>query len=249
MRILVVGGGPGGLYFSILAKREDPSLDITVIERNGDGVTFGWGVVFSDETLGHLLSADAPTHEQIAAGFAHWDAIDNHYRGERLRSVGHGFSGIARRELLQILTQRARDLGITIRFDTEYESFDSFSDYDLVVAADGVNSRIREHFAESFQPDLDLGQCRFVMPFDEEEQAIGLANDSDFGLYDYVYSGDAARAWAIAQRLRAGNVGINTLQRNHEAPFGGFKQSGLGRDGGSFGLHAYSELQSVVWST
>ena len=92
-----------------------------------------------------------------------------------------------------------------------------------------------------------FGPVVVVIPFDDEEDAIAQANDSDYGLYDYVFSGDSARALRVAERLRTGNVGINTLQRNHEAPFGGFKQSGIGRDGGSFGLHAYSELQSVVW--
>ena len=86
-----------------------------------------------------------------------------------------------------------------------------------------------------------------VVPFDDEEGAVAMANDSDYGLYSYVFSGDTARAWRVAQQLRSGNVGINTLQRNHEAPFGGFKQSGVGRDGGDYGLHAYSEMQSIVW--
>jgi acyl-CoA reductase-like NAD-dependent aldehyde dehydrogenase len=86
-----------------------------------------------------------------------------------------------------------------------------------------------------------------VVPFDTEDEAIAIANDSDFGLYSYVFSKDTSRAWEVAKRLRAGNVGINSLQRNNEAPFGGFKQSGVGRDGGSFGLYAYSEMQSIVW--
>ena len=92
-----------------------------------------------------------------------------------------------------------------------------------------------------------FGPVLVVVPFDDEEEAVALANGTDFGLYDYVWSGDVTRAVNLAARLRTGNVGINTLQRNHEAPFGGFKLSGVGRDGGSFGLHAYSELQSVVW--
>jgi acyl-CoA reductase-like NAD-dependent aldehyde dehydrogenase len=92
-----------------------------------------------------------------------------------------------------------------------------------------------------------FGPVVVVVPFDDEDEAIAIANDSDYGLYSYVFSKDTARAWGVAQRLRSGNVGINTLQRNHEAPFGGFKQSGVGRDGGDFGLHAYSEMQSIVW--
>jgi acyl-CoA reductase-like NAD-dependent aldehyde dehydrogenase len=86
-----------------------------------------------------------------------------------------------------------------------------------------------------------------VVPFDDEEEGIAISNDSDYGLYDYVYSGDAARAYRVARRLQAGNVGINTAQRNHETPFGGYKMSGVGRDGGTFGLQAYTELKSIVW--
>jgi acyl-CoA reductase-like NAD-dependent aldehyde dehydrogenase len=92
-----------------------------------------------------------------------------------------------------------------------------------------------------------FGPVVSVVPFDDEDEAVAIANDSDFGLYSYVFTADTGRAWNVAKRLRSGNVGINSLQRNHEAPFGGFKQSGVGRDGGSFGLHAYSEMQSIVW--
>ncbi len=92
-----------------------------------------------------------------------------------------------------------------------------------------------------------FGPVVVVVPFDDDDEAVAIANDSDFGLYSYVFSADTGRAWEVAKRLRSGNVGINSLQRNHEAPFGGFKQSGVGRDGGSFGLWAYSELQSIVW--
>ncbi len=92
-----------------------------------------------------------------------------------------------------------------------------------------------------------FGPVVVVIPFDDDDEAIALANGTAFGLYDYVFSGDTARAYAVAQQLRTGNVGINTVQRNHETPFGGFKMSGVGRDGGRFGFHAYSELQSIVW--
>jgi acyl-CoA reductase-like NAD-dependent aldehyde dehydrogenase len=94
-----------------------------------------------------------------------------------------------------------------------------------------------------------FGPVIVVVPFEDDDEAVEIANDSDYGLYSYVFSADAGGAWSIAKRLRSGNVGINTLQRNHEAPFGGFKQSGVGRDGGSYGLLAYSELQSIIWST
>ena len=92
-----------------------------------------------------------------------------------------------------------------------------------------------------------FGPVVVVVPFDDEDEGVALANGTEFGLYDYVFSKDTAKAYEIAQQLRTGNVGINTVQRNHDLPFGGFKQSGVGRDGGVFGFHAYSELQSIVW--
>ena len=110
----------------------------------------------------------------------------------------------------------------------------------LLIGCDNTMTPVREEI---------FGPVVVVVPFDDEDEAVAIANDSDFGLYSYVFTKDTARAWSVARRLRSGNVGINTLQRNHEAPFGGFKQSGVGRDGGSFGLHAYSELQSIVWTS
>src|SRR6476660_5113876 len=104
-KIVCIGGGPAGLYFALLYKKAQPEAEVTVVERNALGVTFGWGVVFSDETLSYLEENDTPTHEAITKAFAHWTAIDIHYRGECLRSDGHGFSGIARKELLRILTE------------------------------------------------------------------------------------------------------------------------------------------------
>ena len=112
MKIVCIGGGPSGLYFALLYKKARPDADITVVERNAAGVTFGWGVVFSDETLSYLEENDPPTHAAITKSFAHWTAIDIHYKGACLRSDGHGFSGIARKELLQILQDRCRELGV-----------------------------------------------------------------------------------------------------------------------------------------
>lgn len=110
----------------------------------------------------------------------------------------------------------------------------------LMVGCTPEMTPVREEF---------FGPVVVVVPYDDDDEAVAIANDSDYGLYSYVFSGDASKAWGIAKRLRSGNVGINTLQRNHEAPFGGFKQSGVGRDGGSYGLLAYSELQSIVWGS
>jgi len=160
MKIVCIGGGPAGLYFALLYKKARPDADITVLERNAAGVTFGWGVVFSDETLSYLEENDPPTHEAITRSFAHWTAIDIHYKGACLRSDGHGFSGIARKELLQILQDRCRELGVTLQFDTEVDDYKSLTaGADLVIACDGVKSKIRDQYAEG--PTLTPGAPDF----------------------------------------------------------------------------------------
>src|SRR5215218_9388056 len=143
MRIACLGGGPAGLYFAIAMKRRDPRHEIVVVERNRPYDTFGWGVVLSDETLANLETADPESADAIRASFVYWDDIAVHYRGTVTRSSGHGFCGIGRKRLLNILQDRARDLGVTLLFDTDFESADAYRDYDLVVAADGANSKIR----------------------------------------------------------------------------------------------------------
>jgi anthraniloyl-CoA monooxygenase len=162
MKIGVIGGGPGGLYFALLAKKLLPHHEVRVLERNRADDTFGWGVVFSDETLGNFIEADDRTYRRITEDFVHWDAIDTHFRGRRIRSGGHGFCGIARRRLLQILQERCLELGVRLEFETELDSTDVLADADLVVAADGVNSKIRAAHADAFRPDLELGASRFI---------------------------------------------------------------------------------------
>jgi anthraniloyl-CoA monooxygenase len=166
MKVVCIGGGPAGLYFAILYKKARPDAEITVVERNAPGVTFGWGVVFSDETLSYLEENDRPTHEAITSSFAHWDAIDIHYKGACLRSGGHGFSGIARKKLLGILQDRCRELGVKLVFDTEVDDHEELvrrlGGADLVIACDGVKSKIRERLAEHFKPSADLRRCRYI---------------------------------------------------------------------------------------
>lgn len=166
MKIVCIGGGPAGLYFALLYKKARPEADVTVVERNARGVTFGWGVVFSDETLSYLEESDRPTHEAITKSFAHWDAIDIHYRGARLRSGGHGFSGIARKELLVILQERCRELGVEVLFDVDVDDYadvvQRLGGADLVVACDGVRSKIRERHADVFEPSIDLRRARYM---------------------------------------------------------------------------------------
>ena len=162
MRIVCLGGGPAGLYFATLIKQADPGHEITVIERSPRDDTYGWGVVFSDSTLDGLEAADPETYRAIKNAFVHWDDIDIHYRGECLRSTGHGFAGISRAKLLDILQQRAESLGIEVLFDTPAQLPEHYPDADLIVAADGIHSAVRQHYAEHFQPNIAIGECRYL---------------------------------------------------------------------------------------
>lgn len=162
MNIVCIGGGPAGLYFAILMKKQDPGREIVVYERNRPYDTFGWGVVFSDQTLENLSGADDPTRREIIDSFAHWDDIDIHFGGRVIRSGGHAFCGIERKHLLNILQRRAEGLGVELVFETEVEGVHQFPDADLIVAADGVNSRVRSAHAERFEPDIAIGGCRYI---------------------------------------------------------------------------------------
>ncbi len=163
MKIAVMGGGPGGLYFSALAKQLGPHHEITVWERNAPDDTFGFGVVFSDETLGGIEHADAAVYAAMQREFARWDDIDVHYRGEVFTSGGHGFAAMSRKRLLEILQERCRDLGVTLHFLTEAPDVEELSrTHDLVLAADGLNSAVRRRYEETFQPTLDVRQCKYM---------------------------------------------------------------------------------------
>ena len=162
MRIVCIGGGPAGLYFALLMKQLDPRHEITVVERNRPTDTFGWGVVFSDATMAHMRQWDAETCAAIEAAFAHWDDIELVFKGRRIRSGGHGFVGIGRQRLLGILQDRCQALGVTLRFETEADSDLDFPDADLVIAADGINSKVRTAYADVFRPEVDVRPNRFI---------------------------------------------------------------------------------------
>jgi anthraniloyl-CoA monooxygenase len=163
MKIVCVGGGPAGLYFATSMKLRNPDHDVTVLERNPVGVTFGWGVVFSDETLDNLRNNDPESAQEIQDSFAHWDDVEVHVRGkETIRSGGHGFVGIGRKHLLDILAKRAMDLGADVRFECEVEDLSGFTKADLVVGCDGVNSRVRQLYAEQFQTNVDARKNKYI---------------------------------------------------------------------------------------
>jgi anthraniloyl-CoA monooxygenase len=162
MRAVCLGGGPGGLYFAISLKRRDPAHEVVVVERNRPDDTFGWGVVLSDETLANLQANDPESAARVRESFVYWDDIAVHYRGQTVRSSGHGFSGIGRKRLLNILQERALALGVRLEFETEAKDVSAYADYDLIVGADGANSRVRTAHADMFKPDIDVRTCKYI---------------------------------------------------------------------------------------
>ena len=162
MKTTVLGAGPAGLYLSILLKKADPRHEVVVVERNPPDATFGFGVVFSEETLGRLRDADEPTFTAITDAWASWTTIDVHFRGELIRSYGHRFSAIRRTALLGILQRRARELGVEMVFEQEVADLDSLPEADLLVGADGVNSQVRRAHEKAFGPELDAYPTRFA---------------------------------------------------------------------------------------
>jgi anthraniloyl-CoA monooxygenase len=200
MNILCIGGGPAGLYFSLLMKKQNPAHQITIVERNRAYDTFGWGVVFSDQTLGNLVNADEQTARSILQSFNHWDDIDTHFKGQVVSSGGHGFCGIGRKRLLNILQERCEELDVKLVFETDVTDDQALAleyDADLVIACDGLNSRVRTRYEQSYQPDIDTRKCRFVwlgtkklfsaFTFAFEETEHGW-----FQAHAYQYDGDTA---------------------------------------------------------
>jgi anthraniloyl-CoA monooxygenase len=242
MKIVCLGGGPAGLYFSILAKKANPAWEITVIERNRADATFGWGVVFSDKTMGGFQVADPETHGAITRAFRHWDDIDVYFKGKKLTSGGHGFCGIARIKLLQIFQQRAASLGVKLIFQTEVTDPDEYStDFDLVVASDGASSVTRRKYDQFFKPNIDVRHNRFIwlgsrkkldaFTFDFRETEWGWFNlhayrfDEDWSTFivetpekNWLKAGidkmEAAESIALCEKLFAERLDGNALVSN-----------------------------------
>ncbi|KPQ09927.1 MAG: anthraniloyl-CoA monooxygenase [Rhodobacteraceae bacterium HLUCCA09] len=237
MKVVCLGGGPAGLYFAISMKLRDPAHEVTVLERNRPDDTFGWGVVLSDETLQNLGRNDARSAEMIHAHFAYWDDVAVHHKGARTVSTGHGFCGIGRRKLLELLQERARELGVDLRFETEVDDIEALMrDHDLVVAADGINSRTRGRFEESFRPEIDKRACKFVwlgthakfddaftFVFEETEHGWVWAHayqfDADTATFIVECSEDTWRRWGFGEMTQ--DESIATCERIFAAHLGG----------------------------
>ena len=200
MNIVCLGGGPAGLYFGLLMKLRHPEHHIVVLERNKPYDTFGWGVVFSDATMLRLQVADPITASEILGAFNHWDDIAVHFKGETMRSGGHGFCGIGRKRLLNILQKRCEDVGVELVFEAEVDAnADIGAQYkaDLVIACDGINSKVRSRFAATYKPDIDERKCRFVWLgtrklFDAFTFALEETEHGWFQAHAYQYDGDTS---------------------------------------------------------
>ena len=193
MSIACVGGGPAGLYFAISMKLRDPSREVHLYERNPRGVTFGWGVVFSDQTVDNLMANDPVSGAAIAGSFAHWDDIDVHIAGECIRSSGHGFIGIGRKQLLDLLSARAEELGVKLRYDNECDPDPAaWTGYDLVIAADGINSRIRDSRPHAFEVQVEERANKFIW----------LGTPKTFDAFTFAFEQtEAGWIWAHAYRF------------------------------------------------
>ncbi|MCA8941338.1 MAG: bifunctional salicylyl-CoA 5-hydroxylase/oxidoreductase [Planctomycetes bacterium] len=204
MKVVCIGGGPGGLFSGILLKKAFPDAEIEIFERNKPDDTFGWGVVFSDETFGNIEAADPVSIGEVRGRFRYWDDIHTFFGGECVVSTGHGFCGTSRRELLEILQARCRELGVRMNFEVEIDSLEQFADADLIIACDGVNSWIREAYREHFKPSIDWRKCKFAWyGTDLELEAFTfIFKENDAGLFQvhaYPFA-DGLSTWIVECR-------------------------------------------------
>lgn len=207
MKVMCLGGGPAGLYFAISMKLRDPSHDITVLERNKANDTFGWGVVLSDDALERMQKNDPISTQTIRDHFAYWDDIAVEHNGVRTVSGGHGFAGIGRKQMLIDLQARATELGVNMVFETEFKTAGEYrKDYDLVVATDGINSRVRAEYKDIFEPDIDTRLCKFIwlgthQKFDDAFTFIFEKTDHGW-MWAHVYQFDDNTATFIVECLQ-----------------------------------------------
>ncbi len=224
MKIVCIGGGPAGLYFALLMKKQNPAHRVTVVERNRPYDTFGWGVVFSDQTLGHLQAADPETAGEILGAFNHWDDIEVNIRGQRITSGGHGFCGIGRKRLLNILQRRCEQLGVELQFETDVQDDQQYRDADLIIASDGLNSRIRHKYAATYQPDVDLRDCRFVWlgthkKFDAFTFAFEETEHGWFQAHAYQFDGDTSTFIVETPEKVWLKAGIDKMEKEESIAF------------------------------
>ncbi|MBX3654800.1 MAG: bifunctional salicylyl-CoA 5-hydroxylase/oxidoreductase [Ramlibacter sp.] len=227
MNILCIGGGPAGLYFALLMKQRHPAHRVVVVERNRPFDTFGWGVVLSDQTLDNLRRADAPSARLIGDAFNHWDDIEVFFKGRSVRSTGHGFCGIGRKHLLNILQDRCMALGVELVFETDVTDDQALAAQygaDLVIASDGLNSRIRNRYASAYQPDVDLRQCRFVWlgtrkTFDAFTFAFEQTEHGWFQAHAYKFNEDTSTFIVEAPESVWKAHGLDTLSQEDSIAF------------------------------
>jgi anthraniloyl-CoA monooxygenase len=202
VRIVSIGGGPAGLFLAVLVKRAQPDASVTVLERNARDDTFGWGVVFSREALGTLGRADPATMDRVGAHLRAWDDVEVRFRGEVIRSTGHGFAGLSRRTLLAVLHDRCRELGVEIRFEHEASDVEAVRGRaDLVLGADGAHSAVRARYADRFAPRIEQGRCKFCwLGTDLRLDAFTFAfEENEHGLFQahaYPYAEDRS-TWIV----------------------------------------------------
>ena len=194
MKITVLGGGPAGLYCSLLLKKANPAHQVRLVERNSPDATYGWGVVFSDRTLAAFQEADYPSYKAITSHFTLWDAIDTIYQGQLIRCGGHVFAGLERKTLLALLQRRCRELGVALEFAIEAPSLEWLGEADLLIAADGVNSLARRAHEDAFQPTIKQGKARYIwLGADKTLDAFTfIFKPSEYGLFQvhsYPFSG------------------------------------------------------------
>ena len=202
MKVFILGAGPAGLYLGLLLKKADPRHEVLVLERNPPDATYGWGVVFSEQTLHRLEAADEPTYREITSSFANWDAIHVRYRDDLIVSRGHAFSGLARKRLLEILQRRCDELGVEMRFHSEVPGVDEYRDYDLVVGADGANSTVRRHFERHFRPSIELMKAKYIWygTTRRPDAFTFIFKDTPYGMFQvHAYPFDAAMSTVIVE--------------------------------------------------